>query len=193
MELRTKTATARETRKIWSQSCARVSSARASRRRQLARWSTAESTTGWICRSSLHNLVDHLSPSLHTPTISSGSGCDHYSCVKMINYIRKEVAMQNSPWPNFIWFPIQSAPPSFLSPLPQPPYPWDNDSFLQPVLEQDPLLLVDWESETEQKSNSHSQRFTLTIAISPIAVPKPPVMVDLRRRQRSIKQLSVRL
>jgi protein arginine N-methyltransferase 3 len=81
-----------------------------------------------------HCREEHL---VDLPWIATQLRCNHYSCIKLINYIRKE-----------------GARPSLFSPLPQRPYPWDDDSFLQPTLEQDPLLLVDWESETEQLSNT---------------------------------------
>jgi protein arginine N-methyltransferase 3 len=51
---------------------------------------------------------------------------------------------------------LQSPPPSSLLPLPLPPYPWDEDSYLHPVLEWDPLLQVDWETAAENSVQGSS-------------------------------------
>lgn len=50
----------------------------------------------------------------------------------------------------------QSPVPSSLVPLPLPPFPWDDDSYYHPVLEQDPLLQVDWETTQPTTSPSHN-------------------------------------
>ncbi|XP_031571551.1 protein arginine N-methyltransferase 1-like [Actinia tenebrosa] len=64
------------------------------------------------------------------PTIKHSYGLDFYGYIKLMNYIRKK----------------NPSPDSFKT-LFSHPYPWDDQEFLQPVLEDDALLWYDFDEE----------------------------------------------
>lgn len=73
------------------------------------------------------------------------TAASEYDTLKVINYIRTEVAAGRDPKPA-----LAASTPSDAS------VPWQDDSFLRPVLDNDELLFHDWEAEGIQEGGTEA-------------------------------------
>ena len=73
---------------------------------------------------------------------------DDYSRIKLINYIRQNVYYIRVLFSGSLQYLLPQNPsPSSLMSI-STPYPWEQDTYLTPVLKDDPLLQVDFYGET---------------------------------------------
>jgi hypothetical protein len=81
--------------------------------------------------------------------VTSQAALDDYGTIKCINFIRIEVRDGRDPLP------------ALTAAVGQTDKPWDDDKYLQPVLEDDGLLFHDFDDEDNERCLSASASHTL--------------------------------
>lgn len=96
---------------------------------------------------SLAATIAHLPRPPLTP-LTQQLGLDDYGTIRVINFIRAEVAAGRDPRPALS---TAAAGSSSAGTEAGAAAPWSSDTFLQPVLADDPLLTYDFDDEQQQQ------------------------------------------
>jgi hypothetical protein len=78
-------------------------------------------------------------------------GLDDYGTIRVINFIRTEVAAGRDPRPALTAAAAAASSSSAAASEAAAGAPWSGDSYLQPVLADDPLLTYDFDEEQQQQ------------------------------------------
>lgn len=97
---------------------------------------------------SLAATIAHL-PRLPLTPLNQQLGLDDYGTIRVINFIRAEVAAGRDPRPALS--AAAAAGSSSAGTEAAAAAPWSGDTYLQPVLADDPLLTYDFDDEQQQQ------------------------------------------
>lgn len=86
------------------------------------------------------------------PSLTQQLGLDDYGTIRVINFIRTEVAAGRDPRPA-LSAAAAAGSSSAANEAAAAAAPWSGDTYLQPVLADDPLLTYDFDDEQQQQQD----------------------------------------